>query len=303
MPPFRARGFGLDWQSDIALEQFDPLAAPCGAADIVVARVDKLADRPAPRPINRGAVFDDGFRFDWNGEATFDVFDGDRIEYCSGPRWSGGLPAAFYSTVAGLTLTWRGFLSFHASAFELSGRAFLLAGRAGAGKSTLAAELMQAGARLISDDLTVLGRGNDGVAPVAYRGRQAMRLHPQTAMTIDALRCEEVPEDPRGKVLVWPRARADEGALPVAGLILLGDSAGPVPGPVPGVELAPLLPRLLFRPAWMASLPGRLVNRAQLVELAQQMPAWRLPRVCGFSPEAQAQRIAAVLDAVAGLAG
>ena len=49
------------------------------------------------------------------------------------------MPAAFYSTVAALTLAWRGALPCHASAVEIDGRAILIAGPSGAGKSTLCA--------------------------------------------------------------------------------------------------------------------------------------------------------------------
>lgn len=48
--------------------------------------------------------------------------------------------------------------TLHASCVALSGRAILIAGRSGAGKSDLALRLIDRGARLVSDDYTMLRR-------------------------------------------------------------------------------------------------------------------------------------------------
>jgi excisionase family DNA binding protein len=53
----------------------------------------------------------------------------------------------------------------HASAVEIDGRAVLLAGDSGRGKSTLAAALCQAGGRLLADDLSIVRLNEEG-APV-----------------------------------------------------------------------------------------------------------------------------------------
>jgi hypothetical protein len=54
----------------------------------------------------------------------------------------------------------RGLVPLHASAVEINGRALLLAGRSGIGKSTLAACLVARGYRLIGDDLVALDHSN-----------------------------------------------------------------------------------------------------------------------------------------------
>ncbi len=56
-------------------------------------------------------------------------------------------------------------VTLHASCVALDGRGVLILGRSGAGKSSLALELMALGARLVADDRTVLHPGNG--APVA----------------------------------------------------------------------------------------------------------------------------------------
>jgi serine kinase of HPr protein (carbohydrate metabolism regulator) len=54
---------------------------------------------------------------------------------------------------APLMLASRALLPFHASTVTIDGRAVLIAGPAGAGKSTLAAALTALGARWLADDL------------------------------------------------------------------------------------------------------------------------------------------------------
>lgn len=294
----RVRCFGHDWLADCALDQFDSLGESPRTPDIFVSRVARLASRKSPRAIYRGAIYDDGFRLSWRDEVTFDAFDGNRVEYRTGPGWRNEQPALFYGTLASLILAWRGYVSLHATALEISGRAVLLTGPTGAGKSTLAAELMQAGAQLVSDDLTVLRIGQDGSPAFALRGRPAMRLHPVTAWTLDCSRRESVLDDPRGKLLAWPLSRFSGEALPVAGLILLGESEGPLSS----MQLVPLLPELLFRPVWMEALPEHASIRAQLLELALRLPARRLLRVTGFTAEGKSRRIDSALAAIAAMA-
>ncbi|HEX8381242.1 MAG TPA: HPr kinase/phosphatase C-terminal domain-containing protein [Allosphingosinicella sp.] len=66
----------------------------------------------------------------------------------------------------------------HASCVAIGGRAVLLAGRSGAGKSDLALRLIDRGAVLVSDDYTELRRVGDRVrarAPEAIAGKLEVR--------------------------------------------------------------------------------------------------------------------------------
>ena len=66
----------------------------------------------------------------------------------------------------------------HASCVAIGGRAVLLAGRAGAGKSDLAMRLIDRGAMLVSDDYTELRRSGDRLlarAPATIAGRLELR--------------------------------------------------------------------------------------------------------------------------------
>jgi hypothetical protein len=66
----------------------------------------------------------------------------------------------------------------HASCVAIGGRAVLLAGRSGAGKSDLALRLVDRGATLVSDDYTELRRSGGRLlarAPVGIAGRIELR--------------------------------------------------------------------------------------------------------------------------------
>lgn len=261
---------------------------------ITLCRAERLAPRVAVARRGRGAIMADGFRFAWENQVTFDFRAPDRIEYVPGPDWKGCLPESFFSTVAALALAWNNRLPLHATAIEWQGRAYLLAGKAGAGKSTLAAELLNHGARLIGDDLTMLDRGGHGGTFAVLPGRPAMRLHPATAETIQALSCEPVPEDLRGKLLVRPAARCVETARPLGGVLLMGE----VTGRLSPLHALRLLPSHQFRPRWLKDIPGDGTRKAWLIELASTVPVHGLPSISGFDTAARDIRIAMALSAL-----
>jgi hypothetical protein len=73
-----------------------------------------------------------------------------------------------------LAATLRGLEVFHASGVVLDGRALLFAGAPGAGKSSLAAAFVRAGAQLLSDDAVALALGERTLT--AHAGSAALHL-------------------------------------------------------------------------------------------------------------------------------
>tara|TARA_B100000678_G_scaffold71142_1_gene58450 strand:+ start:741 stop:1181 length:441 start_codon:yes stop_codon:yes gene_type:complete len=68
--------------------------------------------------------------------------------------------------------------TLHATCVAIDGRALLIEGRSGAGKSDLALRLIDRGATLVSDDYTRLTRSGDALiasAPETIRGRMEVR--------------------------------------------------------------------------------------------------------------------------------
>ena len=54
---YRARSFGLLWQSDIELEHFESAIVGDGSADVVVYETPRLRDRDPIERINQGFVY------------------------------------------------------------------------------------------------------------------------------------------------------------------------------------------------------------------------------------------------------
>ena len=279
--PYHARAFGIDWRSDIPLPGFDSMAETSSEAPVTVRRVADFDSPPSAQPgaraVNRGTVFDDGIAIGWGHEVDFVMTGGNRIDYRPGRDWTGALPATFYSTVAALTAAWRGLLPLHACAVELDGRAVLIAGAAGAGKSTLTADVLAAGATLVADDLVVVAvdDGRSGARDRVLRGRPAIRLHPDTAAALDTIDAWPVPEDPRGKWLARPRGRSTADSLDLAAILILGDGHDDGPAPAQGAMLR-LFPHL-FRPTWLNALPMRADLMRDLLRLSVRVPVLGFP--------------------------
>lgn len=123
--------------------------------------------------------------------------------------------------------------TLHASCVAIDGRAILLHGRSGSGKSDLALRLIDRGARLVSDDYTVVRRVGDGLVaspPANIAGRievrgigivpmPALETAPVALMALLDELVERMPED-------QPATRLVAGLpLPVIALAALEASA------------------------------------------------------------------------------
>lgn len=186
----RYRAHGLAIRSDLDLP-LPPDPATGGVPDLVLRRG---RDRPVPAEPPPGVAL---ARLDDGAGATFYCFardaTGTRLrfpglcEFVGEPGFTdvtvhlhpgvdaGFLPVLAAGTALAVHLKLRGELVLHASAVEVGGRAVAFVGASGMGKSTLAALLCTAGARLMTDDvLRVVGV--DDEVPLAYPGSTESRL-------------------------------------------------------------------------------------------------------------------------------
>ena len=171
-------------EPDVVLELVDQLPAPiatktryrAGAPGDVGARVEVVDDA-------RGHVafrYGDGSAIDVDHRAR-----PARIRAAIAPGQTlEDLTAYLYGPVLGYLLRARGQLALHASCIRIAEGAVLLAGAAGAGKSTTAAALASRGHAVLSDDLTALSLDAD--APVAWPAFDHLRLWPtSTPLVLD----------------------------------------------------------------------------------------------------------------------
>lgn len=121
---------------------------------------------------------------DERGELRFGIsVDGRRV-WCD---WSGAAGVATIDDVAGMLVgpvlacarRLRGELSLHGSVVGVGGRAIVLLGPKGSGKSTTAAAFAEAGHCVLSDDVAAVGRHRE--TWVVHPGYPGMRLEPLAA--------------------------------------------------------------------------------------------------------------------------
>jgi hypothetical protein len=114
-----------------------------------------------------------------------------------------------------------GFEPLHATAVVVAGRAAVFLGDCGFGKSTLAVAFLQAGHRLLTDDLLVLRVSPDEL--VVYPGSPRVKLFPEMAQRWLGNGLRGVPMNPQTKKLIIPldKSRVSAGAQPVGRIYAL----------------------------------------------------------------------------------
>ena len=259
-----ATAFGLRWISPVPLHLF-AASTDRSAAHIQVHRKNEVP--PAPHaellPARNVEMLPDGIRYHdgWDAALTMETNGRNSVTLYAGECWPGVLPAAFFSTVTALLLARRGLLPMHGSAVEVEGEAVLICGRAGAGKSTYAASLIARGARLLSDDLTILHPEPRTGALTVFTGRTTMRLHPETARRLGQhVPWRAEPFVAAGKIAVSPPRVESTTGVPLRKVVLLGCAIQPL---TPGARLNALAAHF-FRPFWLRKLEGQLFRRIAL---------------------------------------
>lgn len=211
------------------------------------------------------------------------------------------------STVMGYLLFRLGRLALHGGVIAWRGAAFVVAGVAGAGKSTTVTALIQRGCSAISDDVAVLSRQPRSWA--VFPGVPGIRLTPQAREALGIAAAGTTPLWPRLPALTgveYERLEdkgvvsfpgdadrpAGAGPLPLAGIFLLPPRTEgmrePAITPLPAAAAVPHVAAQLLTPAWLAPTidAGRFEALADLagvtpvrtVERPDSLAA--LPRLC-----------------------
>jgi hypothetical protein len=204
-----------------------------------------------------------------------------------------GLPAM-------LCFRQRGGVPLHAAAVEIGGRAVLLTGASGAGKTTLAAACHRAGHRLLAEDLAcvvfdgALGPFPAGAGAAVVPGPALVRLRPDVAALLGPLDGEVVEGPPdRVRVALAPERRGDCRPVPLAAVVFLADGDD--------LDVAPADPVRAVQDLWVASFrfptaAERARSFDEVVRLADAVPGFALRRP--LRPDT----LDAAVDAVASIA-
>ena len=223
-------------------------------------------------------------RFRGFGDAVINTTEGRvtwRLLPDADPSWT---PIFTGGTVLATVCQLRGWLTLHASAVEIGGRAVAFVGDSGAGKSTLAALACLGGANLVTDD--VLRVDLEEGRAWCHRGATTVRLRPGSRALSS---CEATtPMSADGRHLVSP-------AMTALGTLSLG--AIVIPRIDPDVATAALRPvdsksaalSLLAAPrvrGWRHSTAPSLFEH--LMDLAGSVPVAELTIPTGFHVESGA---------------
>jgi hypothetical protein len=162
----------------------------------------------------------------------------------------------------------RGDLPLHAAAVEVEGQALVFGAPRTHGKTTLAAAFVNAGYRLLSEDVTCLRIASD---ILAIPGPAMLRVRPDVAERLEIKNVTRLDEsDDRVHFALEETTRGDGNPIPVRAVVLLRESED-------GFRLEPLPSAETLRDLWPLTfgLPGEH-NRARtfagLVDLARSVP-------------------------------
>lgn len=171
----------------------------------------------------------------------------------------------------------RSLLPLHAAGVEIAGRAVLLAGASGIGKSTLAAVLARRGHRVLADDIGVVDpAGGPAIRP--FGARIVLWRAALDAFGIAADGLPEYRRDRQRHQLMLPGAATDLRPRNCAAIYLLRRSGGDEAlQPVAPAEMAGALAPCVHTARiarWLR--PADALPEA-LAALAKSVPAFRLP--------------------------
>lgn len=170
----------------------------------------------------------------------------------------------------------RGFIPFDGAALGLNGKALLIVGASGLGKSSLAAALAQQGWPVLADG--VLAVACAGAGPELVRGAPHLRLWRRTAQALglDLEGC--VPLRPGVARFHTRWGDGSPGPWAISGVVNVLNRT-----PAPGVErlsaaraTACLAQSVWSRPAYGEDRTGAAALMADIISLASRIPCWHL---------------------------
>ena len=298
--PYLGAAFGCAWRSNLPLTEFSEAHAAGSLPEFQV----EVRATAAPEVTVLGGIrkfqrLKDGLRYT-SSEMVVDLVE-KRLSVYLPALSEPVLPPAFFASVAALAVSRRGSVPMHGTAVELFGGAVLLCGEKGAGKSSLAAALVASGARLISDDLSVLQPERGRL--VLSAGRRAIRLFPDVAAFLgERVALTGTPVRVDQKLAIVPPRVPHSSMLPLSAVVVLTRDASSARL----ADRAKALEQLLlqtYRPQIMKEMPGYTLRKSLLGSVAETVPLSLRPQVQTRSVSDFEAVAVAVRDEVAQLTG
>ncbi|MCF0060855.1 serine kinase [Dyadobacter chenwenxiniae] len=164
------KAFGLNILSEIKLPEFSDgdvdtkhdLYIQSASFDLPTLEKTQLYRRGVRAGFAKDA--DENLYLHWNNVGSFKAMNGNHLIVNALVEDANLISLFTVSEALGLILFQRGLFLLHASSVQVGNEGWCFMGTPGAGKSTTAAAFIKAGCKLLSDDLTAIGFGNDGSA-------------------------------------------------------------------------------------------------------------------------------------------
>ena len=220
---FVYQAHGESIQSRLPLPEY--LAAPASGPHSLRIDCVPMADAP-PSAQGFAELTEGGFRLWWQTTGDFHVSAQGHIIGWRPPGVSDALfRLPLLGTVLSAALAMRRRFVLHGNAVCINGRAFIIVGHKGQGKSTLTACLLQRGHRLIADDVSALTF--DAADVSVHRGAFQLRLWPDSIERIfeePAERFEQISASYPKRIVSARQFVVAAEHLPLAGILSLSDS-------------------------------------------------------------------------------
>ena len=277
--PWPYRHSGLLVASQIELEAWEAFRTEyAGDPDVAIT----LSDEPCPDCPSDGltGVGKQGVRFAVEGVGGWQVQEGRRIllhpSLSADPR---ELQLFTLGSAWGLLGYQRGQAMWHGSAVELKGRCVLFCGVAGEGKSTTAAAMLAAGARLVADDLSRIVP--DSTGPSIFPSSSRIKLWREAIDEFgweDRIIERDWMRDDKYHCYV-PSHRAGAGPAKLDAVVVLHSGKDielqPLSG---GAALTEVLAGTIYRPEALEAM-GRWGEQGALAaRIVSQLSVWKLTR-------------------------
>ncbi len=270
--------YGLTIESEIPCPQYQK--APPGSADVVI----RFAEVPKSLPSGKWVtpslqvnhrqylgIGSDGLRMLLN--------DGKEVHFDTPrPNESAEIHYLLHTTCMSGILIQRHMIALHGNMLAHDGKAIVLMGHPGAGKSTLTAALYQSGLQVLGDDLIALSVLN-GTA-WAHPGNCQISLLPD-ALGLLGIPQEAVSHEPdSSNKYALPTNRVTSANLPAKAIFLLQPEARNdiVISPVVGLEKFALFRHNIFQAASLFHMGVAETHLRHCSELCKAVPLWRISR-------------------------